>query len=69
MLAPLTEGPQDGLRLREEFEDRTGEVWPLNVGQVRTTLQRLEREGLSGSDGSAAPPAGLTRGHRRVPDA
>jgi DNA-binding PadR family transcriptional regulator len=27
-------------------------VWPLNVGQVYTTLQRLERDGLVESDGS-----------------
>ena len=67
--ALLTEGPPYGLRLREEFEDRTGEVWPLNVAQAHTTLQRLERDGLAGSDGSAAPPAGHTRGRRRVPDA
>jgi DNA-binding PadR family transcriptional regulator len=46
MLALLSEGPKYGLRLREEFEARTGEVWPLNVGQVYTTLQRLERDGL-----------------------
>ena len=50
MLALLSEGPTYGLRLREEFEDRTGEVWPLNVGQVYTTLQRLERDGLVESD-------------------
>jgi DNA-binding PadR family transcriptional regulator len=53
MLALLSEGPTYGLRLREEFEDRTGEVWPLNVGQVYTTLQRLERDGLVESDESA----------------
>ena len=52
MLALLSEGPKYGLRLREEFEDRTGEVWPLNVGQVYTTLQRLERDGLVESDGN-----------------
>jgi DNA-binding PadR family transcriptional regulator len=46
MLALLSEGPKYGLRLREEFEARTGDVWPLNVGQVYTTLQRLERDGL-----------------------
>jgi DNA-binding PadR family transcriptional regulator len=34
---------------------RTGEVWPLNVGQVYTTLQRLERDGLVESDGSGGP--------------
>lgn len=50
MLALLSEGPQYGLALREEFEARTGEVWPLNVGQVYTTLQRLERDGLITSD-------------------
>ena len=41
-----------GLRLQREFEERTGEVWPLNVGQVYTTLQRLERDGLVESDGN-----------------
>jgi DNA-binding PadR family transcriptional regulator len=44
LLALLSEGPKYGLQLREEFEARTGEVWPLNVGQVYTTLQRLERD-------------------------
>jgi DNA-binding PadR family transcriptional regulator len=53
LLALLSEGPKYGLRLREEFEARTGEVWPLNVGQVYTTLQRLERDGLVESDGSS----------------
>jgi len=53
LLALLSEGPKYGLQLREEFEARTGEVWPLNVGQVYTTLQRLERDGLVESDDSA----------------
>jgi DNA-binding PadR family transcriptional regulator len=53
LLALLSEGPKYGLQLREEFEARTGEVWPLNVGQVYTTLQRLERDGLVESDGSS----------------
>jgi len=51
LLALLTEGPKYGLRLQQEFEQRTGEVWPLNVGQVYMTLQRLERAGLVESDG------------------
>ncbi len=51
LLALLSEGPKYGLQLRQEFEARTGEVWPLNVGQVYTTLQRLERDGLVASDG------------------
>jgi DNA-binding PadR family transcriptional regulator len=50
LLALLAEGPKYGLQLRQEFEDRTGEVWPLNVGQVYTTLQRLERDGLVQAD-------------------
>jgi DNA-binding PadR family transcriptional regulator len=53
MLALLSEGPKYGLQLREEFEAGTGEVWPLNVGQVYTTLQRLERDGLVESDGTS----------------
>ena len=50
LLALLSEGPKYGLRLQHEFESRTGEVWPLNVGQVYTTLQRLERDGLVETD-------------------
>jgi len=51
ILALLMDGPKYGLRLQNEFEARTGEVWPLNVGQVYTTLQRLERDGLVETDG------------------
>ena len=51
LLALLSEGPKYGMRLQNEFEARTGEVWPLNVGQVYTTLQRLERDGLVEADG------------------
>ena len=50
LLALLSEGPKYGLQLREEFEAGTGEVWPLNVGQVYKTLGRLERDGLAESD-------------------
>jgi DNA-binding PadR family transcriptional regulator len=52
LLALLSEGPKYGLQLSQEFEARTGEVWPLNTGQVYTTLQRLERDGLVESDDS-----------------
>jgi DNA-binding PadR family transcriptional regulator len=50
LLALLSDGPKYGLRLQSEFESRTGEVWPLNVGQVYATLQRLERDGLVQTD-------------------
>lgn len=56
LLALLSEGPKYGLQLRQEFERRTGEMWPLNVGQVYTTLQRLERDGLVESDGAEDAP-------------
>jgi DNA-binding PadR family transcriptional regulator len=54
LLALLSEGPKFGLRLQNEFESRTGNVWPLNVGQVYTTLQRLERDGLVETDDGAS---------------
>jgi DNA-binding PadR family transcriptional regulator len=56
LLGLLSEGPKYGLQLREEFEARTGDVWPLNVGQVYTTLQRLERDGLVESEGAEDGP-------------
>ncbi len=62
LLALLSEGPKYGLQLRQEFESRTGEVWPLNVGQVYTTLQRLERDGMVESEG--ADDAGPQKGFR-----
>ncbi len=46
LLALLAESPKYGAQLRSEFEERTGGTWPLNVGQVYTTLARLERDGL-----------------------
>ena len=54
LLALLSEGPKYGLQLREEFEAQAGEVWPLAVGQVDRTLQRLERDGLVESDDAGA---------------
>ncbi|MEO3972707.1 PadR family transcriptional regulator [Streptomyces sp. CAU 1734] len=53
LLALLEQGPRYGSQLRSEFESRTGATWPLNVGQVYTTLNRLERDGMvvqSGED-------------------
>jgi DNA-binding PadR family transcriptional regulator len=51
LLALLEEGPMYGYQLRAEFETRTGATWPLNVGQVYTTLSRLERDRLVSVDG------------------
>lgn len=54
MLALLEQGPMYGYQLRAEFEQRTGATWPLNVGQVYTTLARLERDGLVIGEGADA---------------
>ncbi|MGW0118938.1 PadR family transcriptional regulator [Streptomyces sp. NPDC003327] len=56
LLALLERGPRYGSQLRTEFESRTGSTWPLNVGQVYTTLSRLERDGMVVQDGE--DPAG-----------
>lgn len=46
LLALLQPGPKYGYQLRGEFEAATGSTWPLNIGQVYTTLTRLERDSL-----------------------
>ena len=51
LLALLERGPMHGYQLRTEFDTATGSTWPLNVGQVYTTLARLERDGLVRSMG------------------
>ncbi|WP_291408706.1 PadR family transcriptional regulator [Actinophytocola sp.] len=46
LLALLERAPMYGYQLRAEFERTTGATWPLNIGQVYTTLARLQRDGL-----------------------
>ena len=46
LLALLERGPMYGYQLRTAFEESTGANWPLNIGQVYSTLARLERDGL-----------------------
>src|SRR5262245_15228730 len=59
LLALLQRGSRYGYQLRTEFEHATGGTWPLNIGQVYTTLARLERDGLvralPESDGGQRP--------------
>jgi DNA-binding PadR family transcriptional regulator len=54
LLAILDQGSCYGYQLRQEFNRRTGDAWPLNVGQVYTTLDRLERDGLVVQQGEDA---------------
>lgn len=46
LLIILTQGPCYGYQLRSEFDRRTGSTWPLNVGQIYNTLDRLARDDL-----------------------
>jgi DNA-binding PadR family transcriptional regulator len=46
LLTLLDRGPMHGYQLRAEFEASTGTTWPLNIGQVYSTLGRMERDGL-----------------------
>ena len=50
LLALLRGQPKHGYQLRGEFEQVTGQMWPLNIGQVYASLQRLERDDLIGVD-------------------
>lgn len=60
----LENGPRHGYQLKTGFEAATGGVWPLNVGQVYTTLDRLERDGLVGAKAASdveGSPGNATR--------
>ena len=50
LLALLQDGPRHGYQLKTGFEATTGGVWSLNVGQVYTTLDRLQWDGLVAVD-------------------
>lgn len=52
LLVMLQQRQRYGFELREEFERSTGSTWPLNIGQVYTTLDRLERDGLVADRGT-----------------
>jgi DNA-binding PadR family transcriptional regulator len=66
LLALLDAGPMHGYGLKTEFEAATGDVWPLNVGQVYTTLGRLERDGLvtAGADADGQKTYAITQAGR-----
>lgn len=64
LLALLTSGDRHGYELKKELEERTGSLWELNVGQVYTTLARLERDGLV-TETDELPPASGPQEQRR----
>lgn len=52
ILALLADQSGHGYGLKSRFDASTAGAWPLNVGQVYTTLTRLERDGLVRADES-----------------
>lgn len=67
LLALVGQGPRHGYQLRVEFEERTGGSWPLNIGQVYTTLARLERDGLvAAMDAGPGDPTAAEAGTNQV---
>lgn len=58
LLSLLAERPAGVGQLRTTFEERTGHIWPVNVGQVYQTVQRLDRDGLVTVTGSEPGASG-----------
>jgi DNA-binding PadR family transcriptional regulator len=46
VLGLLAEQPLHGYQVRNRFEGMLGGTWDVNIGQVYSTLQRLERDGM-----------------------
>lgn len=46
VLGLLTGEPLHGYEVKSRFEAMLGGTWEVNIGQIYTTLQRLERDGL-----------------------
>src|SRR6266542_1606596 len=46
ILGLLAEQPLHAYSVKARFQDLLGGSWEVNIGQVYTTLQRLERDGL-----------------------
>ena len=61
VLASLADAPAHGYEIKRGLEERFGAaVAPLNIGQVYTTLQRLQRDELV-EDANVAPDGGRER--------
>ncbi|WP_431638908.1 PadR family transcriptional regulator [Corynebacterium ulcerans] len=67
LLSLLAAKPRPVGELRTQFHELTQHTWPLNIGQVFQTIQRLERDGfveslgeVEGSTGHTAQVYGIT---------
>lgn len=46
ILGLLAEEPMHGYEMKSRYEALLGKAWEVNIGQIYSTLQRLERDGL-----------------------
>ncbi|MDR3631060.1 MAG: PadR family transcriptional regulator [Desulfocapsaceae bacterium] len=53
ILGILAERDLHGYELKTNFDDKVGEFWSLNFGQIYSTLDRLEKDGLVTHDRQA----------------
>jgi DNA-binding PadR family transcriptional regulator len=51
ILGILAQSPRHGYELKTEFEERLGDLWKLNIGQIYSTLERLQAEELVEPEG------------------
>lgn len=58
LLALLDGEPTHGYQLRAALEEAVGSLWSVNIGQVYSTLQRLERDELVAPEGDEPDDAG-----------
>ena len=58
LLALLSSGSATTYQLKKDFDLATSQTWPLNIGQVSTTMSRLQRdhlvERIGGTEADAA---------------
>jgi DNA-binding PadR family transcriptional regulator len=70
ILGLLAEQPLHGYEVKNRFESLLGGTWEVNIGQVYSTLQRLERDGLVEAAGDRGDrgklPYNLTGAGRRT---
>ena len=59
MLGLLKGEPLHGYEVKNRFEAMLGGTWEVNIGQIYTTLQRLERGGRSLLTSGGVQPAHL----------
>lgn len=69
LLAILSLGECYGFQAKSEFERRTAGLWPVNVGQIYTTLDRLVRDKLVASRAETPRGGGASRSYFAITDA